>query len=227
MVAKNIFAARFKPNTPATASGRDSKQYVVINTHRGLFRYNWLPFGVSSAPGIFQRAMESLLQGIPNIAIYLDDIYTVSLIQENVVWRRHADHLLPRHVLDSPKSSTTERSLVESEFQSETTNLPNELSWEMSSSTTAEPDLPLVARSLPDEICQHLHHQHRWSLWPQPHHFRQNELSELLHHTWPLQRKYFLVLQLIHHQSCHLQMNFHYVTTDIPPLVTCLFTVVE
>ena len=52
----------------------ESKQYVVINTQRGLFRYNRLPFGVSSAPGIFQRAMESLLQGIPNIAIYLDDI---------------------------------------------------------------------------------------------------------------------------------------------------------
>ena len=47
---------------------------MVINTQRGLFRYNRLPFGVSSAPGIFQRAMESLLQGIPNIAIYLDDI---------------------------------------------------------------------------------------------------------------------------------------------------------
>ena len=47
----------------------ESKQYVVINTQRGLFRYNRLPFGVSSAPGIFQRAMESLLQGIPNIAI--------------------------------------------------------------------------------------------------------------------------------------------------------------
>ncbi len=59
---------------------------------------------------------------------------------------------VPRHVLHSPKSSTAVRSLVESEFQSETTNLPNELSWEMSSSTTAEPpDLLLVARSLPDE----------------------------------------------------------------------------
>ncbi len=28
----------------------DSKNYVVINTHRGLYRYNRLPFGVSSAP---------------------------------------------------------------------------------------------------------------------------------------------------------------------------------
>ena len=35
----------------------ESKSYVVINTHKGLFRYNRLPFGVSSAPGIFQRVM--------------------------------------------------------------------------------------------------------------------------------------------------------------------------
>ena len=38
-----------------------SKSYVVVNTHRGLFRYNRLPYGVSSAPGIFQRTMEILL----------------------------------------------------------------------------------------------------------------------------------------------------------------------
>ena len=31
----------------------ESKQYVVINTHKGLFRYTRLPFGISSAPGIF------------------------------------------------------------------------------------------------------------------------------------------------------------------------------
>ena len=31
-----------------------SRKYVVINTHQGLFQFNRLPFGVSSAPGIFQ-----------------------------------------------------------------------------------------------------------------------------------------------------------------------------
>ena len=52
----------------------ESKPYTVINTHHGLFQYNRLPFGVSAAPGIFQRVMDSLVQGMPHVAAYLDDI---------------------------------------------------------------------------------------------------------------------------------------------------------
>ena len=51
-----------------------SKMYTVINTHRGLFKYNRLCFGISSAPGIFQRAMEQLLRDLPGVVCYLDDI---------------------------------------------------------------------------------------------------------------------------------------------------------
>ena len=50
------------------------KQYVVINTHKGLFQYTRLPFGISSTPGIFQRVIESIIQGIPGVVAYLDDI---------------------------------------------------------------------------------------------------------------------------------------------------------
>jgi hypothetical protein len=42
----------------------ESKKFTTINTHKGLFQYNRLAFGISSAPGIFQRRMENLLQGI-------------------------------------------------------------------------------------------------------------------------------------------------------------------
>jgi len=56
-------------------------RYVVINTHRGQFEYTTrLPFGISSAPGIFQRIMESLLRNIPHVVAYLDDILITGLL---------------------------------------------------------------------------------------------------------------------------------------------------
>ena len=51
-----------------------SQLYTTINTHKGLYAYRRLPFGINSAPSIFQRLMENLLQGIPQVSVYFDDI---------------------------------------------------------------------------------------------------------------------------------------------------------
>ena len=52
----------------------NSKELLTINTHRGLFRYNRLPFGVKSAPGIFQQIIDSMISGLSGVAAYLDDV---------------------------------------------------------------------------------------------------------------------------------------------------------
>nr|XP_050043762.1 uncharacterized protein K02A2.6-like [Dermacentor andersoni] len=51
----------------------DSKKLAVLNTYRGLYCFNRLAFGVSSAAAIIERRMETVLSGIPEVQVYLDD----------------------------------------------------------------------------------------------------------------------------------------------------------
>ena len=51
-----------------------SRKLVTVSTHCGLYQYNRLPFGVASAPAIFQQLMEQTLQGIQGVVCYLDDL---------------------------------------------------------------------------------------------------------------------------------------------------------
>ncbi|XP_063635087.1 uncharacterized protein K02A2.6-like [Cydia splendana] len=52
----------------------ESKKYAVINTHKGLFRYNRLIYGLASSPGIFQRKLEQLFADMPRVGVFLDDV---------------------------------------------------------------------------------------------------------------------------------------------------------
>uniref|UniRef100_A0A1Y1K6Q2 RNA-directed DNA polymerase n=1 Tax=Photinus pyralis TaxID=7054 RepID=A0A1Y1K6Q2_PHOPY len=52
----------------------ESKQLLTISTHKGLYECNRLAYGVASAPGLFQREMEKLMQGLDNVTVFLDDI---------------------------------------------------------------------------------------------------------------------------------------------------------
>ena len=51
---------------------------VIINTHKALFRYTRLPYGISSAP---QKAMEQLLQHIPHATVYIDDVLITAMTE--------------------------------------------------------------------------------------------------------------------------------------------------
>jgi len=76
----------------------ESKKFMVINTHKGLYQYSRMPFGILSAPAIFQRAMDNILQGLSNVLCYLDDILiTGATDQEHIrnleeVLKRLQDH---------------------------------------------------------------------------------------------------------------------------------------
>lgn len=51
-----------------------SKKLTTINTHKRLFMYNRLCYGLKSVLGIFERTMENILQGIENVIVRIDDI---------------------------------------------------------------------------------------------------------------------------------------------------------
>ena len=62
-----------------------SKKLVTKNTcTERMFRYTWLPFGVSFTPGIFQLVIEEVLQGVPNVVVYLDEIIAYSNLKDSM-----------------------------------------------------------------------------------------------------------------------------------------------
>ena len=62
----------------------ESKQYLV----RGLYQFNRLPYGVASAPTIFQQIMEQILPKVPGVVCYVDDILVTGRTDDE-----HLDHL--------------------------------------------------------------------------------------------------------------------------------------
>ena len=50
------------------------KPFTTITTQRGLFQFNRLTFGIPSSPAIFQRLLEDMLRGLPNVVNYLNVI---------------------------------------------------------------------------------------------------------------------------------------------------------
>lgn len=54
--------------------GEGSKEYLTVNTHNGLYQYNRLQYGIKTAPAIWQKIIDEILQGISGVQVLLDDI---------------------------------------------------------------------------------------------------------------------------------------------------------
>ena len=72
----------------------EAKKLTTINTPRGLYQFNRLPFGISSAPAIFQRVMEGLLLGVKGVSVYVDDILVTGRDEDEHL--RHLEEVLKR-----------------------------------------------------------------------------------------------------------------------------------
>ena len=51
-----------------------AREYLTLNTPRGLIRPVRLTFGYSSAPALFQRTLDNLFSGLSGVAVFLDDV---------------------------------------------------------------------------------------------------------------------------------------------------------
>ena len=54
------------------------------NTHHGLYCYACLLFGVASATAAFQHTMEMLLNGLPMVVAYLDNILVAGKMEQEI-----------------------------------------------------------------------------------------------------------------------------------------------
>ena len=54
----------------------------------GLYQFNRMPFGLTGAPGSFQRLMDKIMRGLPFVSTFIDDILVHSPDAEI-----HVDHL--------------------------------------------------------------------------------------------------------------------------------------
>ena len=66
----------------------NSSKLLCINTHRGLYKFDRLVFGIKVVPAIFQPVMNVMLGGFDPTFAYLDDIVISSKTKE-----LHREHL--------------------------------------------------------------------------------------------------------------------------------------
>ncbi|UYV75033.1 hypothetical protein LAZ67_12002194 [Cordylochernes scorpioides] len=77
-----------------------TQPFLTINTHKGLFRFRRMPFGLADAPCYFQSVMDRVLVGIEGVICYIDDVLIATVSVEkhlavlNTVEIEYMGHLI-------------------------------------------------------------------------------------------------------------------------------------
>jgi len=76
----------------------EDKDFTTFITHKGLFRFKVMPFGLANAPATFSRIMRRVLNGLKNHHNYLDDV-----LGHTRGWDEHLTSL--RHFLERVRAA--------------------------------------------------------------------------------------------------------------------------
>ena len=74
-----------------------SKELCTVNTNKGLFKVNRLPFGVASSPALWQQTMDSILTNLPGVCCFVDILVAAKTETEHLkclkaVFKRLQEH---------------------------------------------------------------------------------------------------------------------------------------
>ena len=85
-----------------------SKEFTTIHTSWGLFQYQFLPFGLTASPGIFQKVIDGIIKDLPGTRSYQDDIivYAKSKPEHDQRLQKLLEALCQHNVRINVKKST-------------------------------------------------------------------------------------------------------------------------
>lgn len=72
----------------------EDRELLTISTCKRLYKVNRLMYGIASGPTIWQREIENILQGIPGVAIFFDDIVITG--ETNIIHLTRLEEVLER-----------------------------------------------------------------------------------------------------------------------------------
>lgn len=91
-----------------------SSRLCTFNTPHGRFRYTRLPFGIHSAPEVFQRIMTQVFEGIEGVEVIMDDIlvWGSNEVEHDRRLEQVLQQVLQKHITLNPQKCKFKQSEV-------------------------------------------------------------------------------------------------------------------